>query len=413
MENMNTCRVCGAALAEGASFCAECGAEQSGDREPEAAYCPSCGGKLKSGADFCVQCGSPASAAAGAPRQGTYTQAPEAPLWKDPPAAYGPPPEAEKPKNDKNKTILIVLASLLSVCLIAVVILLLMDPGKEAANVPPQAASPEALPKQDAVPSQTPSQAPSPLSGLSEDEMQDIIDSYGIDAAVAVISPDTWDSVYTEAATEVMPASALINIPILYAASVLADEGTVGLDTLFPFSYTLSGRGSIPQALDGDRLSLIYLLGSMLMYSDNNATNSLISAFGFDGIEDACGVFRSVDMTTYIGTNDNNYVSAMEVMYMLSELWCSDGEISRDFLTSYMYISDEYQYLGLGEAVPDYWAFMNHNALKNGIYNEAAIVVTTGGNAYIIVFMGESAVSYTDTAALAAELGDYIFARIS
>ena len=46
------CPNCGANIAAGAKFCAECGAKQE-----QAAFCPECGAKVSPNAKFCVECG--------------------------------------------------------------------------------------------------------------------------------------------------------------------------------------------------------------------------------------------------------------------------------------------------------------------------------------------------------------------
>lgn len=53
------CDQCGAKLAEGASFCTECGTPVPQRSVPVAPVCEHCGAKLVEGASFCTECGTP------------------------------------------------------------------------------------------------------------------------------------------------------------------------------------------------------------------------------------------------------------------------------------------------------------------------------------------------------------------
>jgi len=56
---MANCKKCGAALREGAKFCAQCGTAVIND-----VFCSACGEKLEAGDKFCIYCGTPVKAAA-------------------------------------------------------------------------------------------------------------------------------------------------------------------------------------------------------------------------------------------------------------------------------------------------------------------------------------------------------------
>lgn len=56
---METCRVCGASLREGAQFCSSCGTAVQA-----ALFCRQCGTELMAGDKFCFACGTPVQAAA-------------------------------------------------------------------------------------------------------------------------------------------------------------------------------------------------------------------------------------------------------------------------------------------------------------------------------------------------------------
>ena len=62
-EEVPSCPVCGAELAEHAKFCANCGAKveepspQVVEAEVVPSVCPQCGAELEPKARFCIQCG--------------------------------------------------------------------------------------------------------------------------------------------------------------------------------------------------------------------------------------------------------------------------------------------------------------------------------------------------------------------
>jgi len=56
------CQNCGAEIASGAKFCAECGAKISKqERKPKVPTCPKCGAEIESGEKFCSECGAKVS----------------------------------------------------------------------------------------------------------------------------------------------------------------------------------------------------------------------------------------------------------------------------------------------------------------------------------------------------------------
>ncbi len=72
---MANCKNCGAALREGAKFCAQCGTAVVTD-----IFCAACGEKLEAGDKFCIYCGAPVKAAA--PAVAIVKNENEYPAWQ-------------------------------------------------------------------------------------------------------------------------------------------------------------------------------------------------------------------------------------------------------------------------------------------------------------------------------------------
>lgn len=231
---------------------------------------------------------------------------------------------------------------------------------------------------------------------------------YGYSAGVEIIDV-TRDYYYSAGIyDESLAASALINIPILYTSALYVDYGSVALSDGIMFNYTQGGRGGIPASNSGNYLSLDELLKNMLLYSDNNASNSLLDFFGVDTINDTCyeSGFDSVYISEYLGSGYDNYVSVDDVAWMLWYLWTESQSIGKQYLADNMWILDGNARIGLGYYLPEDSVFMNHNGFKDGVYSEAAIV-TSGNETYIVVFIGNGG-TYTELAELASYIGDYI-----
>ena len=181
-------------------------------------------------------------------------------------------------------------------------------------------------------------------------------------------------------------------------------------DTIY-FDYTLSGRGSISSAYDGDYLTVQTLMNAMLSYSDNNAANALMNALGFDYIEQVCRYygFNSVVVNANIGytsSSNENWVSASDVAGMLKLIWNGEFAGGRSYLKNYMHISDSTSGSGLGANISSVYNFMNHNGVRSDLYNEVAIV-DDGNVTYIVVCMacGDSQSQLTYCA---SEIGAYV-----
>jgi serine/threonine protein kinase len=231
----------------------------------------------------------------------------------------------------------------------------------------------------------------------------------GYDAAVEIIDC-TRGSYYSTGNSETpMAASALVNIPILFTTALYVDSGELAMSDGIMFNYTSAGRGGIPSSSSGTYVSVSDLLKNLMLYSDNNAANSLIDYFGFSTITDICyeSGFESVDVSTYIGSGYDNYAATSDIAWMLYYLWSDELSIGQNFLLENMWIMDSYAYIGLGAYLPYECVFMNHNGVKDGVYSEAAII-QSGDETFIIAFIGNGG-AYEDHAALAGSVGEYVY----
>jgi beta-lactamase class A len=230
----------------------------------------------------------------------------------------------------------------------------------------------------------------------------------GTNAGVEIIDVTRGGSYSSSGSEDSLAASALINIPILFTAALYVDYGETAMSDGILFNYTSGGRGGISAAYSGTYLSLDDLLSNMLLYSDNNASNSLLDYFGFENLNDICNEsgFGSVYVSSYIGSGYDNYASASDIAWMLYYLWDDNLSLGRKYLAEHMFIADSYARVGLGAYLPSECAFLNHNGFKDGVYSEAAIVYS-GDEIYIVTFVGNGG-SYWDLASLAGDIGSYV-----
>lgn len=206
----------------------------------------------------------------------------------------------------------------------------------------------------------------------------------------------------TDNSSEAMAASALITIPILYTTAVRIETGSLSLDTQVAFEYTYEGgRGTLTSAQNGQAVPLRTLLQNMLMYSDNNAINSMINVLSLDVINQTCheAGFDSVDMQRKIIRDSsplNNYQSAKDTAMMVKDLYNNKfSVINRDFLLSYMRISDRLGRLGIFQSDVLYNGgnYCSQNGIvpdtTEGRYTEVGIILADGKE-YILCTMADS-----------------------
>lgn len=255
----------------------------------------------------------------------------------------------------------------------------------------------------------------SPVSNLNVTSIENAVENAadGGTVSFAVIDMDNGTIVGSDNMSDAQSASVIIDIPILYTAMKSVENGSLNLSTQVTFTYEVDGRGQLKQSDSGNTYPLEDLLSYMLHYSDNNATNSLLNYLSYDTINSICSKNGySVNIVQKIGktddyTSNDNYLSAEDTAKMLYEIWNSNTDLNKNFLSRYMVIQDSTRTAGIGKNIDSSVSdFMNFNAVKKDKYNEVAIVVD-GDNTYGIVFLGNHGKMETLEDA-AAVLGDEV-----
>lgn len=236
----------------------------------------------------------------------------------------------------------------------------------------------------------------SPVSNMDTASIYNAVKSFAGDGtfSFAVVDMSNGTVVGSENMQDMQSASAIIDVPILYTAMKSVENGSLKLSDQVTFTYEVDGRGELKQSDSGNTYSLEDLLSYMLHYSDNNATNSLLNYLSYDTINNICAENGySVNIVQKIGktddyTSNDNYLSAEDTAKMLCEIWNSDTEINKNFLSKYMVIQDSTRTAGIGRNLDSGDNnFLNFNAVKKDKYNEVAIVESSG-NTYGIIFFG-------------------------
>ena len=252
---------------------------------------------------------------------------------------------------------------------------------------------------------------------LDEDYLQKVMKSAGSGVNYSVCVADLSTGNYTGVNPEdEVSASAMVNIPILYTAASMIDEGKMSLSTGITFRYSVGGRGNLKKSDDGRKFSLEELLKVMLQYSDNNATNTLLDYFGMNRIEEVChnNGFRSVSlggriMETKDNTSNDNYVSAKDLCGMIYHIYQNNYDsVNRDFLYQNLKLRDETADAGLCRSIRG--KYYNLNGVKEYKYNEIA-VVDNGKTPYVIAYLANDA-KMENLEAVASTLGEYVSQRV-
>ena len=341
---------------------------------------------------------------------------------------------------DKNKKLVIALLALVS-CVLVVVILssIFKKPTPGPGSTPvaegttqtePDQTEPEAEPEAEAEEEAEAEPEPEPepeaqaepdrMAILYEDSDYQAFNPYSGSDRVGYITLDiSTGNVVGYNYEEPLSSSALISIPILYTLAVQADSGEIDLEEKIKFRYSVGGRGKLTKSDDGKKVSVLTLAQYMMLYSDNNATNTLIDYLGMTNISSTCKDkgYESVSvggkiMKTDDYTSNDNYVSALDAARMLADLYRDQySSIGKGFLNSYMEIQDSSGRDGLGRHISGA-TFLNMNGLKEKKYNEIAII-DDGSQPYINVVMssGEEFETLRDYAAEYGRIVDSVLSE--
>lgn len=226
---------------------------------------------------------------------------------------------------------------------------------------------------------------------LSQDTMVQYLMANTANRAVYVLDMERMQEYGVENSDTPMPASALIGVPILFTAASEVENGNIGINDPVTFSYTFQGgRGNLKSSQQGQTFSLREMLSEALLYSDNNAINSLIDFLGLDRINRVCheNGFKSVDMQRKLqssSTNLENYISAKDAAMMLNAIYQNNySEINRAFLEDNFYIrSTDTSNAGMYPVGSNYMEFLNLNGITDTRYNEVGLFAD-GDHAFII-----------------------------
>ena len=271
--------------------------------------------------------------------------------------------------------------------------------------------------KSEEEPEPTPTSTPTPtpttipkVARINIDNVQDnLFGSKGSGAQESLYMRDCIEDAPrgTDEKNTAMPATGMVSVPILYTLAVKMDDPNSGitLNTPVTFQYTYDtnngGRGQLTSAQAGQQMSVDTLVQAMLMYSDNNATNSLISFLTLEGIQQTCqeNKFTSVVMRRQIvkgGTSaDDNLISAKDAANMVYDLFMNKySVINRDYLMNYMRICDNAQRHGIFQSDTLYngGTFCNQNGIRpnpeSGTYAEVGIILADGQQ-YVVCVMAD------------------------
>ncbi|MDO5816056.1 MAG: serine hydrolase [Eubacteriales bacterium] len=282
-----------------------------------------------------------------------------------------------------------------------------------------QKTNSETKEKSEEEPEVTPTSTPTPVPTLTETPKVAYIDMEHIQNEIfRAKGSGAQESLYLRDCIEdaprgtgekntAMPATGMVSVPILYTLAVKMDDPNSGitLNTPVTFQYTYDtysgGRGHLTSAQSGQQMSIDTLVQEMLMYSDNNATNSLISFLTLEGIQQTCqeNDFTSVVMRRQIvkgGTSaDDNLISAKDATNMVYELFMNEfSVINRDYLMNYMRICDNAQRHAIFQSDTLYngGTFCNQNGIRpnpgSGTYAEVGIILADGQQ-YIVCVMSD------------------------
>jgi beta-lactamase class A len=117
----------------------------------------------------------------------------------------------------------------------------------------------------------------------------------------------------SERAGEPFASASVIKLAIMLTAYRAYDAGTASPDDLVTLRAAdlIGGSDVLAYARPGQRFPMRELVRAMIRQSDNSASNSLISAFGFSGIN---GVIRASGLTgTHLGRHFADYVPPWHV----------------------------------------------------------------------------------------------------
>ncbi len=381
-------------------------------------FCKHCGAQLLEGALFCENCGQRVeadTAVGGANYRPAVAPAPV------------PPVPATPVKKNKAVTLLLILAIVLVLIAAGILVYIMMNPSGSANSDNSNAQDTVVTGEEEVagevteeVTEETTEETETVEEAERETDLVDLTKVYNIvnkhvsEGNVGISIYDMKNDVRYDntRANEAMPASALVNVPILYTISQKLDDNTLEWSDKILFTTEFGGRGSSPDYEDGERYTLKDLTKRMLRFSHNDAVNSLLDYFGFDSIARTCrnDSYTSVSLQRHLAEDapgKNNYISAKDTTMMLVDLYRSDGAIDKDYLIDNFYISDDTVRTGLGKDLPNDIFFLNQNCVNETIHTETAVVISDDAEYVITVLCYDG--DAEEFREMCAEVSKYVY----
>lgn len=185
-----------------------------------------------------------------------------------------------------------------------------------------------------------------------------------------------------------MPASALINVPITLSIADMIKKGKINLNTKIPFYYTVEGRTKFTQSNNGELHTIDELLKTMMNYSDNNCTNTLLSYIGIDEVNNIIRSygFNQTEIQRPLLVTDGskeNWTTSEDIGKMLELLYSDSLPIGSAYMNENFKILDTTKKDGILKYLPDNVFALHHNGVTLDRYNETAFI-GNGSKKYII-----------------------------
>ena len=189
-------------------------------------------------------------------------------------------------------------------------------------------------------------------------------------------------------------------MPILAAAFQAIDSGKISLnqEETITWQDLTSGSGKIKTFKFPVRFTVGELLWFMIAYSDNTASNKIISLLGFDyinesfkkvGLKDTVLKRRMMDFTERHNGKEN-YTSARDIAFLLNKIY-GQKLINKEFsqlamsLLKKQHIKDR-----IPRYLPKDTVAAHKTGLERGIIHDAGIVFAPRGDYIICVLIKKS-----------------------
>lgn len=219
---------------------------------------------------------------------------------------------------------------------------------------------------------------------------------------------------------EAMSSASMIKVFILAKAYQDIADGTLSRDETFTLSgeNVVGGSGTLQGLPYGTKVSLKKVLETMIIDSDNTATNIMIERLGMNNINaymQAHGYQHSVlkrKMMDYdaIAAGRNNLTSVRDVGLLFKRLYkgkCVNKALDDEMLSIYKRQTDNDK---IPAGLPAGTVVAHKTGEVNDVRHDGGIVYTPKGN-YVLVIFTSNYYAYDDIAALSKRIYDVYVAE--